>query len=266
MAKQEPESSPGSRNIEIVKLVFEAFARRDVEAALEWIHPQVRLWLVTAAVARGGSPYVGHDGIREYWRDVEQLWHELELLPLEFEQLERTVVALGEVRARGAAGALRQPAVWTWKLSNELVVDVRVDSDEGAARDALGEAQEIETILRAYHDAFNRRDADAMIALTDPAIVSHPAMISHARRTYIGHQGLRNWMRDVLTAKHGHTVSTNEVRKLDRNSWAVLGKVTIDETPVSPFAALSSINHGLITEVRELLSEESILRELGYLQ
>jgi len=56
-----------------VKRAFDAFARRDMEGALEFIHPDVRLWLVTAAVTRGGRPYVGHEGLREYARDVEQL-------------------------------------------------------------------------------------------------------------------------------------------------------------------------------------------------
>jgi ketosteroid isomerase-like protein len=265
MTGQESVSQPGDRNTELVKQVFEAFARRDVEAALEWIHPQIRLWAVTAAVSRGGRPYVGHEGIREYWRDVQRLWQELNLVPVEFELIGEAVVVLGEVRARGVAGVLRQPAVWTWKLSDGLVVDCRVDSDVRAAREALGEAQTVADILRAYHDGFNRRDAEAMIALADPGIVSYPAITTRARRKYLGHEGLRNWIRDVVAADHGHTVAAREVRRLEEERWAVLGDVMIDEAPVSPFAAFAHVQRGLVSEVREFLSEEAILRQLAYL-
>jgi hypothetical protein len=49
-------------------------------------------------VSRAGHPYVGHQGIREYWLDAEWLWRELELVPIDFELIGRTVVVLGEVQ------------------------------------------------------------------------------------------------------------------------------------------------------------------------
>ena len=45
----------------------------------------------------------------------------------------------------------------------------------------------------------------------------------------------------------------------------MLGEVTIDDVPVSPFASLIGVAGGLITEAREYLSEESLLRHFGYL-
>jgi ketosteroid isomerase-like protein len=258
-------STASHDDIEVVKRAFDAFARRDMDAALQWIDPQVRLWLVTSAVSRGGRPYVGHEGFREYWRDAYRLWQELELVPIEFELIGDAVVVLGEVLARGPAGALRQPAVWTWKLSGGLVVDCRVNSDVSAAREALGEAQSVEEILRGYQAAFNRRDAEAMIALADPAIISYPAPVSRARRKYVGHEGQRDWIRDVLAADHGHTVAAREVRRLEGERWAVLGQVMIDQAPASPFAAFARFERGLVTEVREFLSDEAILRHLDYI-
>ena len=80
-------SAGSSDDVETVKRAFDAFARRDMEGALDFIHPDVRLWLVTAAVTRGGRPYVGHEGLREYARDVEQLWREIELRPVEFDRI-----------------------------------------------------------------------------------------------------------------------------------------------------------------------------------
>jgi ketosteroid isomerase-like protein len=262
---RETDSPSGDGDIEVVKLAFDAFARRDVDAALEWMHPQVRLWVVTAAVSRAGRPYIGHQGVREYWRDAQRLWRELELVPIDFELVGQAVVVLGEVQARGPAGALRQPAVWTWKLNDGLVVDCRVDSDVRAARDALGEAQSVADVLRGFHDGFNRRDAEAMIALADPGVVSYPAILSRARGRYVGHKGLRNWVRDVSDADHGHTVAASEVRRVEEERWAVLGQVMIDEAPISPFTAFVRVHRGLVGEVREFLSDEAILSQVAYL-
>ena len=258
-------SAGRSDDVETVKRAFDAFARRDMEGALEFIHPDVRLWLVTAAVTRGGRPYVGHEGLREYARDVEQLWREIELRPVEFDRIGNAVVVLGEVVARGAGGALRQPTVWSWKLSEGLVVECRVDSSVRAAREALGEAQAVEDLLREYIAAFNRREAEGMVVLTDPAVVSYPAAIARIRRKYVGHQGIRHWMRDVLALDHGHTAVAREVRRLEKERWALLGELMVEEEPAAPFALLARVSEGLIVEGREYLSEENMLRDLGHL-
>jgi ketosteroid isomerase-like protein len=125
-------------NVEVVKRLFEAFARRDVEAVVALAHPDVKILPVTAHIARGGRAYEGRAGIREYMADASRLWEELELVPIQYEAVVNAVVAIGEVRARGAGGELRQPAVWTWKLREGLIVDGRVHSDVKAAREALG--------------------------------------------------------------------------------------------------------------------------------
>jgi ketosteroid isomerase-like protein len=252
-------------DVETVKRVFDAFGRRDIEGSLRLFHPQVRLWVVTAAVMRDGHPYVGHAGIREYFSDVDRLWQALELRPSQFNRVDDAVVVLGDVRARGAAGELTQPTVWTWKFTQELVIDCRVDSDIQAARDALGASKAVADLLREYVAAFNRRDAEAMVVLAAPWIANYPAAVSQRGEKYVGHEGIRNWIRDVRTSGIGHTVSANEVRKLEPTRWAVLGELLVHDAPISPFASLIAVEDGLIAEVREYLSEESLLRELGHL-
>jgi hypothetical protein len=203
--------------------------------------------------------------MREYWNDIRRLWQELELVPSEFALVDGAVVVVGEVQARGGAGSLRQPTVWTWRLSDGLVIDCRVDSEVQAARDALGEAKTVEGVLRAYHDAFNRRDAEGMIALATPAVVNYPLKLSTTQRKYVGHEGLRDRVRDEIAAEHEHVVVASEVRKLEEDGWALLGQLVIDDAEISPFAALARIDHGMVSEVREFLSEEGLLRDLGYL-
>jgi ketosteroid isomerase-like protein len=255
----------GSKRLETVKRAFDAFAQRDVDAMLAFLHPQIRLWVVTAAVTREGRPYTGHAGIREYARDVNRMWQELELLPTRFHEIGEAIVVVGEVRARGAGGAVRAPTVWTWKFSGDLVIDCRVDSDVRAARTALGESKTVEELLRRFVAAFNRRDLDEMIALADPAVVSYPSAILRGSRRFVGHDGLREWIRNVLTPDYGHVVVVSEIRKLERQRWAVLGEIAVDETPMSPFVSLVAVTNGLIAEWHEYLSEEGLLRHLGHL-
>jgi ketosteroid isomerase-like protein len=139
-AVQRSISQAGHANIETVKRLFDAFERRDIEAALEFLHPAIRLIPVTAHFARGGRAYEGHDGIREYMLDVDRLWHEVKLVPREFEAVGHAVVVIGEVHARGPRGELSEPTVWTWKMRDGLAVEGRVHSDVRSAREALGES------------------------------------------------------------------------------------------------------------------------------
>jgi ketosteroid isomerase-like protein len=262
----EPSDRQDEEKLEFVKRMFDAFATRDLDAALSGFHSEVRLWVITGSVTRAGRPYIGHAGIREYWRDTDRLWRELELFPTRFGLVDDAVVVHGEVRSRGTAGSVERSAVWTWKFSDGLVVDCRVDSDLQAARAALGEARVIEETLHAYHDAFNRRDVDVMVSLTHPSVVNRPVAISHARREYLGHQGLREWMSHVRAAEHGQRVAPHEVRQLEPGRWALLGQFSMAGAGDSPFASLAAIDDGLITEVRDFLSEETILRALRYIR
>ena len=113
------------------------------------------------------------------------------------------------------------------------MIDCRVDSDPGAAREALGLWETTEDLLRDYIAAFNRRDTNAMVALTGPEIVNYPVAIVAARQ-YLGHQGIRNWIRKLTAADQDYTVEAREVRKLEEGRWAVLGALLIDRGADQP--------------------------------
>jgi ketosteroid isomerase-like protein len=127
-----------ARQVDLVKQLFDAFERRDVEAALALLDPEVKLATITAQVTREGRPYEGHAGVREYIDDALRVWDEIELVPSEFQSVLGAVVVIGEVRARGPAGEVRQPTVWTWRLRDDQIVEGSVHADLEAARQALG--------------------------------------------------------------------------------------------------------------------------------
>jgi len=117
--------------IEIVRAVYQAFARRDVEAMLDYVTPDCELYLEgTARVAGRDGPYRGHDGIRAYFADVARLWDELVLHAEDYRAVPGSVIVIGHVTGRRQGLDVRRSSVWTWRVRNGRAVSVRA-SDMG---------------------------------------------------------------------------------------------------------------------------------------
>lgn len=129
--------TPQSREETAVRL-FEAFNRRDVEAALQLVHPEMVFRPISALAIRGGEPYRGHDGIRAYMEDVETYFEELTVSPTQIRAAGDAVVALGEVSGRTAAGPFGGVATtWMMKFTDGLVFQAQIFSDERSVMDIL---------------------------------------------------------------------------------------------------------------------------------
>ena len=63
-------------NVEVCKRLFEAVARRDTEAALEYIHPQAELHSAIIGGAEGNA-YHGHEGFRRWMAESDAAFEEL---------------------------------------------------------------------------------------------------------------------------------------------------------------------------------------------
>ena len=50
---------------------------------------------------------------------------------------------------------------------------------------------------RRATDAFNKRDIDTLIALSDPSVEYHPLLSAIGTPVYQGHDGLRSWYRQL---------------------------------------------------------------------
>ena len=126
-------------NIDLVRRVFEAFTQRDIDAMLELIAPEMEFWGPTASFAREGEPYVGHEGMREYFADVASVWRVLEVVPHDFRDLGDRVLVFGRVYARGAGGYISDsPTQWLWRVSGGLIVWGRVFPSRADALAAAG--------------------------------------------------------------------------------------------------------------------------------
>ncbi|HEV3376142.1 MAG TPA: nuclear transport factor 2 family protein [Thermoleophilaceae bacterium] len=117
----------------MVKAVFAAFAERDVERVLELTDPEVEFTTVTSDYAGRTEPYRGHEGMRQYFRDVALVWEDLRLTPREFREVGDSILVTGRVNARSPARIFDGSTGWVWRVRDGRVVYGRVYP---SARDA----------------------------------------------------------------------------------------------------------------------------------
>jgi ketosteroid isomerase-like protein len=112
----------GRMDIEVVREVFVAFADRDVERVLALVDPDVVFTAVTGGVVGKAEPYRGHEGMREYFRDVADVWDEIVLTPREFRQVGDAILVTGKVNARSPARVVSGSTGWVWRVRDGRVV------------------------------------------------------------------------------------------------------------------------------------------------
>src|SRR5262245_48566746 len=67
-----------TNDIDVVRAIYAAFAERDLEGAQAFLATDCELHLRGTQDRIGRTePYKGHDGMREYFADVERTWEEL---------------------------------------------------------------------------------------------------------------------------------------------------------------------------------------------
>jgi ketosteroid isomerase-like protein len=104
---------------DVVRAIYDAFARRDVEAALGYLSADCELHLVgTARLAGRSGPYRGHDGLREYFADVERVWQELVLHADDYRVIPGSVIVIGHVTGKREGLDVRRSSVWTWGVQD----------------------------------------------------------------------------------------------------------------------------------------------------
>lgn len=122
---------------------------------------------------------------------------------------------------------------------------------------------ELDTLARRFIDAYNARDADALVAVSHARIAFYPSTLVGERRRYDGHDGLRRWMEQLTATGAEFQASIREVRALGPDRFVVLSQVWIGEQLGRDSAMIASVGDGLIVEARSYLSDERMLIEMG---
>ena len=103
--------------VEVVRAIYAAFARRDVEGALAYVADDCELRLEGTARAVGREePYRGHDGMREYFADVARTWERLDLHADDIRTVPGSVIVVGHIEAARHGETVRRACVWTWQV------------------------------------------------------------------------------------------------------------------------------------------------------
>jgi ketosteroid isomerase-like protein len=126
-------------DIEVVKATFAAFAARDIEAVLALASPDIEFTAVTGEHAGRTEPYRGHEGMRQYFRDVAAVWEELHLTPREFRASGEVILVTGKVSARSRSRTVTGSTGWIWRVRDGKVTYVRVYASAADAVAALEE-------------------------------------------------------------------------------------------------------------------------------
>jgi ketosteroid isomerase-like protein len=89
-----------AENVEIAKLLLDAYNRRDLDAFDDLCTPDYEWFPALVRGFEGGS-YRGREGAEAYYRDIRETWEELRVVAEEFRDLGDRVLVLGRMEGRG---------------------------------------------------------------------------------------------------------------------------------------------------------------------
>jgi ketosteroid isomerase-like protein len=120
--------------VAVVRAIYDAFARRDLDAALAHVDEDFELLPAgTARLLGRTEPYRGPDGLRQYLGDTDRVWRELALEADDIRAVAGSVVVFGRVRGIPAASqdVIERRVLWTWKLRDGKAVWLGVNDFGG---------------------------------------------------------------------------------------------------------------------------------------
>src|SRR6187397_1429880 len=125
-------------NVEIVRRLFEAWNVRDIEGLVGLSDPDCE-WRPFRAQLEG-MVYRGHEGIREFVRDMDEDWEAFRIDPAEFRRRDQRVAVIGHVRAlgRGTGVEVDSVAGFVFELRAGRLARLVSHSDPAAALEAVG--------------------------------------------------------------------------------------------------------------------------------
>ena len=101
-----------SQNVELLYRSYDALNRRDLDAYLALLDPEVE-FTPRILEMESGSSFRGHDGIREWWRTLFAVFPDFRSEVLDVREPRRdSLIVRIRVRGHGVEGGLRFEEVW----------------------------------------------------------------------------------------------------------------------------------------------------------
>ena len=124
-------------NLEVVRRAFATFNARAVDDLVGLSDPDSE-WLPFRAQLEG-MVYRGHEGIRQWVRDMDDDWEAFRIDPVEFHNRDDRIVVIGHVQALGRTSGVDvdSEAGFLFELRGGRIVRVVSYSDPAAALEAV---------------------------------------------------------------------------------------------------------------------------------
>ena len=125
-------------NVEIIRRMYDAFARGDVEASLSCLDPEIEF--SQPADEPGGGTYHGHEGVVRAFAAWTGAWDDYRVEVEELTGHGDSVLARTRHcgRGKGSGAEVEQQIFQLWVLRDERVVRATMFYDESEAREATG--------------------------------------------------------------------------------------------------------------------------------
>jgi ketosteroid isomerase-like protein len=108
---------------DVIRALFAAFTRRDVNAALALVADDFEFWPQgTARRVDRELPYRGSEGLQRYFDDVALVWEHLEIEPQSISSVSGGCTAFGVAHGRTVEGEeIRASVIWVFRLRDGRV-------------------------------------------------------------------------------------------------------------------------------------------------
>src|SRR5437763_7906823 len=131
-------------NVELMRRMVEAYNARDVDAAIACCDPCGEFRpLLSAAV--GGAVYHGHEGVRQWFRDLADAWgDEIRAEPQAYFDLGEHMLSFNVFRGRGRKSGVEvaMPVALVARSRNDLMVYIKGYAHRQDALRDLGVAED----------------------------------------------------------------------------------------------------------------------------
>jgi ketosteroid isomerase-like protein len=122
----------------VVRQLLDAFVQRDGDRLAAVVAEDFVFEPLSTEVAPRGR-YEGPEGMREYLRDVDEVWRQFDLRVTAIEETEGHVLVTGRIYARARTSSLvaDDPVAFAWQVEGDRAVWGKVFLSESAARRAI---------------------------------------------------------------------------------------------------------------------------------
>ena len=185
-----------SQDVEIVRAIYDAFARRDRDALVRHLDPSIRVY--GRPLHPDASIYEGREGFLRFSETDWEAFEEVVYEPQEFVPSGPYVVVEIKQSGKGKTSALgiEERIVNVWKLRRGKCVELRIYSTVEEAFENL----EVRALAEMAFEALNSGDLEGFLALATEDVEFTSLVAEVEGTTFRGHDGVRTWWETVRGA------------------------------------------------------------------